>query len=55
MGKRGRPCLEPLPILWSDLVRVPPGRPAALPTATGEAVGKPPMTRIPMDYQWAIL
>ena len=28
-------CLESLPILLSDLVRVHPGRPAALPTATG--------------------
>ena len=28
-------CLESLPILWSDLVRVHPGRPAAIPTATG--------------------
>ena len=28
-------CLESLPILWSDLVRAHPGRPAALPTATG--------------------
>ena len=27
-------CLESLPILLSDLVRVHPGRPAALPTAT---------------------
>ena len=31
---RGR-CLESLPILWSDPVRVRPGRPAALPTAVG--------------------
>ena len=30
-----RSCLESLPILLSDLVRVHPGRPAALPTATG--------------------
>ena len=28
-------CLESLPILLSDLARVHPGRPAALPTATG--------------------
>ena len=28
-------CLESLPMLLSDLVRVHPGRPAALPTATG--------------------
>ena len=28
-------CLESLPILLSDLVRVHPGRPAALPTAYG--------------------
>ena len=28
-------CLESLPMLWSDLVRVHPGRPAAHPTATG--------------------
>ena len=27
--------MELLPILWSDLVRGHPGRPAALPTATG--------------------
>ena len=31
----GAGCLESLPILQSDLVRVYRGRPAALPTATG--------------------
>ena len=32
-------CLESLPILWSYLVRVHPGRPAAHPTATGWELG----------------
>ena len=32
-------CLESLPILWSDLDRVHPGRPAALPTTTGYGAG----------------
>ena len=34
-SSRSRICLESLPILLSDLVRVHPGRPAAFPTATG--------------------
>ena len=34
-SRRPAGCLESLPILYSDLVRVHPGRPAAYPTATG--------------------
>ena len=45
VGRRhggGPSCLKSLPILWSDLVRVHPGRPAALPTCHVTAGGYGP-------------
>ena len=44
-------CLESLPILLSDLVRVRPGRPAALPTATaGKRSCGPRCLRLPRPW-----